>query len=136
MNNRAAIRAAVKALLSGQTDAGTNVYTNRETKLWQSELPAILIYTPTEPIVPEALQGTRYYRTLELQVKIKLEATSSIDDDLDDLAADVEDLMSADRSFGGTVISSIQTNTEISIDSAGENDVGMATLTFECKYIS
>lgn len=135
-NNRQAIRTAVQAMLLGNTDADQNVYKNRESKLWQSELPSILIYTLQEPSTSESLQSRRYIRDLELLIKVKVEATESVDDVLDALVGEVEDLINADRSLSGTVLSTVQQNTEITIESEGENDVGTAILTFTCKYIS
>lgn len=135
-NNRANIRAAVKALLEDETDAGPNVYTNRETSLWQSELPAILIFTSEESSRHEAMNRQRYIRTLTLSIKVKLEESSTIDDDLDALLAEVETIIAANNGLGGTVLSTIQTGTEIRIDTEGENPVGVGELTFECQYIS
>lgn len=135
-NNRVAIRAAIKTMLSGNTSAGTNVYTNRETRLWESELPAILLQTETEPVVPEALNSRRYYRTLELHIKIKAEGTTSVDDTLDALVAEVETIMDANPGLSGSAITSQQTNTTVTLNSDGEKDVGEATLTYEVKYIS
>jgi hypothetical protein len=120
-NNRSNIRAAVKTLLDGETDAGDNVYTNRETSLSQTQLPAIIIQTDEEQARPES--GTvsrRSFRTLSLKITVKLEESDSIDDDLDALLADVEDLISASPSLGGTVLSAILTSSEMSIDGEGE----------------
>jgi hypothetical protein len=136
-NNRSNIRAAVKTLLDGETDAGDNVYTNRETSLSQTQLPAIIIQTDEEQARPES--GTvsrRSFRTLSLKITVKLEESDSIDDDLDALLADVEDLISASPSLGGTVLSAILTSSEMSIDGEGEKLIGVGTMTYECQYIS
>jgi hypothetical protein len=87
-NNRSNIRAAVKTLLDGETDAGDNVYTNRETGFSQTQLPAIIIQTDEEQARP--VSGTvsrRSLRTLSLKITVKLEESDSIDDDLDALLA-------------------------------------------------
>lgn len=136
MNNRTTIRTALLDMLVGETSAGTNVYSNRESRLWQSELPSILIYTLQEPLTPESLSARRYIRNLELQIKVKVEATETVDDTLDALVAEVEAIIDADPSLAGTVLTTIQTNTEVSIESEAEKDIGIAVLTFECKYIS
>lgn len=135
-NNRQAIRTAVMTLLMGNTSADQNVYANRETKLWTSELPAVLIHTSHEPVVPEGMSGRRYARTLQLVIKIRVQATQTVDDDLDSLAGEVETIIDANPGLGGTVQATIQTGTEIIVDSGGEEDIATATLTFECKYIS
>lgn len=135
-NSRKTIRTTLKALLSGQTEAGTNVYTNRDTNFWQSELPAIIIYTTQESAVHESLQGQRYYRTLQLNVEVKVEAASGVDDALDDLIGDIEDIVTANKDISGTVLTTVQLNTETNIDSDGEKYVGTGTISFECKYIA
>jgi hypothetical protein len=135
-NNRSEIRSAIVALLLGNTDADSNVYPNRETKLFQSELPAILIYTLHEPSILESQNGMRYIRTLQLAVKIRVQSSETIDDDLDALTAEVETIIANNPSLNGTVLSTIQTLTEVLVDSTGEEDLATATLTFECKYIA
>lgn len=134
-NSRKAIRDALVTMLSGETEAGTNVYANRETGLWQSELPAILVYTEQESAEPRDLSSRKYIRTLQLRVELKAEANSTVDDDLDDLAEEVEDIIDADQSITGTVLSTVLTNTELSVDADGEKEIGVCILNFECKYI-
>lgn len=135
-NNRAAIREALKVALSAETLAGLNVYTNRETSLWRSELPAILIYSNQESAVPENLQGRRYYRTLELTVEVRIEASEDASDSVDELLAVIEAIIEEEPTIGGTVQSTILTGTETRVDSEGEKDIGVGVLTYECKYIS
>jgi hypothetical protein len=126
----------VKTLLIGQTSAGDSVFINRESRMWKSELPAIIIFATTEAAQPRALNSKQYLRTLDLLIKIKVSPSDSVDSELDDIAGSVEDLLSADQSLGGTVITSELQNTEITIESDGERDVGVAVLTFTAKYIA
>jgi hypothetical protein len=135
-NNRSAIRAAIQTLLLGATSAANNVYSNRETKLFQSELPAILTYTLHEAASAEGLSGRRYVRTMLLAVKIRVEAGDSVDDELDSVVAEVETIIAANSSLSGTVLSCVLVSTEVILDSSGEEDIASATLTYECKYIS
>lgn len=134
-NNRKNIRDAVVTMLSGNTAAGTNVYANRETRLWQSELPAILVYTRDESAESRDLSGRQSIRTLDLVIEIKAEANDTIDDDLDDLATEVEDIISADRSLTGTAIAAVYKGTTLALDSDSEIEKGVATITYETKYI-
>lgn len=132
---RKSIRDAVVALLDGNTSAGNNVYANRETTLWESELPAILVYTADESAEPRDASGRTYIRTLDLNIQIKAEANDTVDDDLDALATEVEDIISNDRSLSGTAISSVYKSTEISLDAESETEKGVATLSYEIKYV-
>lgn len=135
-NNRIAIRNALKEMLLGKTSCGNSVFSGREAPVWKSELPAILITTNLESAVPESQSARRYIRTLELVVEIRAESADNIDDDLDDLAAEVEALVNADKSLLGTVLTCLQTNTEMRFDDEAENKTGAALITFECKYLS
>ncbi len=136
-NNRKAIRAALKEILAeGDTAADESVFTNRETKLWPVELPCIIIYTPDEEATPESISQTRYIRDLQLNIELKITATEDVDDDLDDFVAEVEALIDANPSLGVAGLSSKLTNTNIRIDEGGENQIGVATLSLLCKYIS
>jgi hypothetical protein len=135
-NNRANIRAAIKTVLDGATSAGSNVYSSRRTKLWNEELPAIFIFTLEEPVTPESQRNTRYIRDVQILIEIRLEASTDVDDELDALVGEVEDLIIANQSLSGTVLSVLQLNTEVSFDPNGEKEVGVAILTYQCKYIS
>jgi hypothetical protein len=137
MNKRTEIRTALKDMLTdGESGIIANIFVNRESRLWQSELPAVIIYSNQETTTPKDLSSRRYIRTLELTVQCKVEATENVDEDLDDLVSEVETVIDSDQSLKGTVLSSVQTNTEIRIDAEGEKDVGVAIITLECKYIS
>ncbi len=136
MNNRTNIRSALVTMLSGNTDAGTNVYPHRATNLWDSQLPAILIFTNQESAQPESLRSTRSIRTLELSIEVRIKASTDVDSAIDALMGDIEDILTADRSLVGTVISSQLTNSEIRVDGSTDTEIGVGVLTFECKYIS
>ncbi len=134
-HSRKLIRDQVVSILSGQTDAGTNVYANRQTSLWETELPAILVYTKQETAESRDNSGSQYIRTLHLLVEIKAEATSLVDDALDEIALDVEGLFAANRSLNGTALSSELKSTDITLDSGSEKQTGVAILTYEIKSI-
>lgn len=133
--SRKYIRDAVVALLSGNTVAGTNVFGNRETSLWETELPAILVYTKDETANPRSLNSKQSIRTLDLVVEIKALATESVDNTLDAIAEVVETLLLADQSLTGTSISIEYQSTSISLDTDSETEKGVAALTFQVKYI-
>lgn len=135
-NNRIAIRNAVVDLLLGNTSADQSVFSSRDNPLWQSEFPAILIRTSEETAVRESTQSKRYYRNLTLLIDVKVTATEGSDEALDNLVNEIETLIANGPDFGATVLNSLLTKTEISVNSEAEQDVGVATLTYECKYIA
>jgi hypothetical protein len=136
MNNRQAIREALKTMLTGQTVATNNIYSNRKSGLWETELPAILIYTTDELAKPVTLQGRQYLRTVQLSVEVRIEGSDTVDDDVDSLLGAIEDIVIADQSIGGTVLITTHTNTQTSINSAADQNIGVGMLSFECQYIA
>lgn len=134
-NNRKAIREAVKAILSGNTSVGSNVYTSRNEPLWESELPAILVSTGDEEATPRDNSGRQYIRTLTLTIEIKAEGNATVDDDLDDLANEVETIIVANNSLNATAIAAKYKSTSKTLDAESETEKGVATLTYEVQYI-
>lgn len=135
-NTRSAIRAALKALLLDETDAGANVYTNRDASLWESETPAILISTSEESANPTTFRHNRYTRDLTFEIAVKVKTNDAVDDELDALIAQVETIMLNNASISGTVLGTFQTNTELRYDTEGEVAIGVGVLRFTSKYIS
>jgi minor tail protein U len=136
-NRRKEIRdALVDTLIDADTAAGENVYPNRETPLWDSELPAILVYTIDESAEPRDANGRQYRRTLKITVEAKCEATTSVDDELDALAVEIEAAINANTSLGGLVYDLTYLNTDLSLTSDTDILRGTATITYEAKYIS
>jgi hypothetical protein len=140
-HKREQIRKAVLAMLSTQaiddsypTNAGENVFANRVAPLWQTELPAILIYVNNETAVTRAINSRQSIRSLTLAIEARAEANSELDDALDDLATQIENIITADRSLTGTALGAVLTDTEISLE-AGEKDIGKLVLTFQVQYI-
>ncbi len=140
-HKREEIRKAVLALLNTPvsmvypTDAGANVYANRVAPLWQSELPAILIYVRNETAVRRALNSRQSLRNLNLVIEAYAEANDAVDDQLDDLATQIENIISANPSLTATALGAVLTETEITLDDSGEKLLGKLTLNFEVQYI-
>ncbi len=135
-NNRSNIRIAVKSIIEIANVAGNAVYTSRTSSFWKSELPAVIISIPEESNTPEALSIRRSIRDIQLTIEIKCKGTDSVDDELDTLCALVELAIDEDPSLNGSVLSALQQRTETRIDSDGDEDIGVATITYTCKYIA
>lgn len=133
--SRKLIRDKVRELLLGNTTAGTNVYVNRETSLWTSELPAILISNGEETAVPRDLRATQHRRTLNLVIEVKVEANDTVDDDLDTIAGEIETILLANPTLDATCISQTYKSATLELDSDSEIEKGVLTLTFEVQYL-
>lgn len=134
-HKRTLIRAAVKALLAGNTDAGNNVFTSRKTNYLVSELPAINIRLGDEEATPRDIRGLIFVRNVALLIEIKASDMTTLDDTLDNIAEEVETALNADKSLGGLVHGTIYRSTsEVEIDEDGNKPIGSITLTFNIQY--
>ncbi len=145
---RKLIRKKVAELLKGKTDVGDGVFPNASVPPWHSELPVILVYPRTETSSEYATAPKELERDLDLVIEIvatgpeeNLELESpgqnkSLEDILDDIAEQIEQILSADDSLGGTADESILTNTELEFDSAGGSPVGSCRLTYAVTYFT
>lgn len=88
------IRRSFAEILTGTTAAGTRVGKNRTDQPWKEGLPAISIYTLEDPAKIETEPRT-YRRELEVDVELFVRRTAGgvVDDDLDELAGQVFDLI-------------------------------------------
>ncbi len=143
---RKLIRKQVVSLLKNKTDVGKRVFPNASIPIWEKELPVILIFPRSEPATEYAQAPKELNRDLDLAVEIVAKGPEvdedgneprgqkSLQDILDDIAEQVEDLMSPDTSLGGTADESSLTNTEFEFESIGGVPIGSARLTFEITY--
>lgn len=134
-NNRKTIRAAVKALLLNNTSAGANVFMNRASEFNKNELPAINISSGDESATQRDQTGRQYIRTFPLNIELKIEHNDTVDDELDDLASEVETLLASNSPLSAMVLKCVYQSSSLSINSDSEKDVGTLTLSYELQYI-
>ena len=134
-HKRKDIRAAVLTMLTGATDAGANVFSNRTYNYEQAELPSLNINLDSETAVPRSLSSRQSIRNIKMRIEVRAEANDDVEGILDDIATQIEDIFEQDRSLSGTAISTIYQQTENEVDSNGERIVGKMILTFEVQYI-
>ena len=129
--SRQKIREAVAANLAGIA----TVYTSRiYPKL---TLPVISVYGNNEQSEGEATEAVgpqRYSRRLTLEIEITAEATEGADDAVDDLSAQVEAAMAADRWLGGLAEETGLAATRMSFANAGDTQVATAPLSYLVWY--
>lgn len=135
-----AIRAGIKARLLDNTAAGARVSTNRADKVWQESLPAIVIYTRSETVELDDAAPPSYKRTAEVVIDLLLEDSSGLplDDDADDLAEVVEQLMFMDPTLraecGELVNSAYQSGYEIVVQDGGANLIAGVRVSWKFIY--
>ncbi len=136
MHQRQVIRDAVATALTGATAAGDSVFPSRVLPYVLPDLPVLSVYTPRDNVDQES--ATTAPRELTRELTIIVEAMSSpgpsVDDTLDDLAAEIEAAMHADPYFGDVCADSILTTTEIELIEDGEKSLGWMALTYSVTY--
>ena len=137
MHYRQRIRDALASALTGQTSAGTNVFTSRARpilEILQRKESVLSVYTADES---SERNGTGYLLDRKLQVTVEgmMGGGDDLDDQLDLLAQQVEAVIDADPTLGNLLSEDLvlaATATEIS--ARGNMQVGAFRLDFECSY--
>lgn len=133
-HQRQIIREKIRELLLQKTWAEKRVFSNRSASLFESELPAILLYTRDE----SARQFTEAPRQLRRQLNLSIQAIcrlqDQVDDYLDQLALQIESVFNANPFLDGTVADTLLTATEVEISSEGNMPIGSITLNYQVEY--
>ncbi len=143
MHERQAIREAILAQLLGtapayRTSAGARVYKSREAPNRKAELPAINIYTDSEP-VDEGSKNTaprELKRIAVIAIEAWVTASDNVDDALDALALEIETAMDLDVNLADTAFDSILLSTDIGLKLDGERPMGVLHLEYAVTYHS
>lgn len=103
-------KAAKQTLVNAATSAGSRVFTSLLRKFQPNELPCLVIETPDEAEIkrafPNQMPPGRLDRQLTLVVRAYVKEADGAEDALDDLSAEVEAALHADRAaatLGGLV---------------------------------
>ena len=138
-HKRVAIRSAIKdILIAANTDAGTRVFSGRIDPGFKPELPAILIYSTEETVDREDITkvGLRL-RTVQMVIKaaVAVSAKEEAQDQLDDLAEQIEEAIDADELLNRTCETVWFDKTEFSLSPGdGENLLALVNLTYSINY--
>lgn len=142
---RTVIRNASAAiLLAAQTDCGASVFPSRARKLWQHELPGMLVYTLTEDCSGHDSAPREVKRALSLVVQIMVEGDTErtkenegeplADEQLDTICKQVEDALAADDTLNGTTGDCRLMRTEIHLIEDGDDVTLAAVMTWAVDY--
>ena len=124
---RQTIREAAATLLTGLTTTGSRVFQSRAVP--QESLPFLLITTNDEEIVPGTI-GNLIERQMELVVTGYAKQTSTVDDVLDTIAAEVETAMA-----GFTYRNALK-SLAVDFEETLEKPVGLIRLAFVYTYLT
>jgi len=142
LHPRNQIRDAAVALLRSYFEPGIKVYSTRvspyQQKEWNTELPAIAVYTLKDVGKLMDAAPRTYERHVELAVEVLTEGKARaevIDAGLDNLCRAVEILMLSDDTLGGTCNDLLYASTVMDFGDAGDPNVGVARIFFDAEYL-
>lgn len=132
---RQLIRSNIVSTLTGNTSAGSNVFSTRYYPIEQGKLPAIAVFTMSEGTDYATISyPRRQIRTLDVAVELFVSATSNIDNTLDALAVQVEELLQNDVTRGGYAKNTDIVSFSADFDGSGEKPVGVGRFTVRVTY--
>jgi hypothetical protein len=134
---RKLIRDNVTTTLTGLTTTGANVYQTRVYPLAEDKLPGLAIYTGSESTEYGTINPPRtQIRTLTVHVELYVKGLADYDDDLDQIALEVEEALYTDLTRGGYAKDTRVTAFEADFSGEGDQPVAYATMTIEVDYMT
>lgn len=137
IHQRQIIREAVRdRLLGSNTVAEDRVFKSRVLPYGELELPAIAVYSRTEPVDPDSKNTAPRELTRNLQLVIEgvVKLSEDVDDALDALALEIERAVDRDPTFGGAASDAILSSTDVTIEEDGDQPTGVVILTYTITY--
>lgn len=135
MHVRRQIREAVADELNNLPLTGENVFQSRVHSYESSILPCITVMTNEEEVETDTLtlSSRKISRTLTITIEIRAKANDYLDDDLDDIAADIETALS-NTTLSGLVKDLYLSSIRVALDFETEKPVGVMTLEYVGVY--
>lgn len=138
---RKLIRQAVVTLLTNVTAAGARVSKTRFDPHRKSQLPAISVYSLSEPVRPGSAETAPRELTRDLKIEIAAWVPHTdaipVDDAMDNIAEQIEAAMDADRYLNGAAGESILESTEMAVvedDGKSDPTIGIVALVYSVTY--
>ena len=132
--SRKEIREALATLLA---PTGLTVYSNRTESYFTSELPCLSIVSGEESVTRRDVTSKSFIRDLEMSIVLHAEATTELDDYLEDKIEEIESLLLSNQSLGvsGVLVMEI-TGNRIELESNSSNTtIGVAFINLRIKYV-
>lgn len=134
---RTQIRTEAANTVTGLATTGTKVFKSRMRPVDDDELPCLLVYCDDEPNIARQTVGKtpRLGRELMLVVKGLAKNSVSLDDELDEIAKEVEIAISANLTLGGLVRDGVWlTSINTTMNEEMETPCGEIIMTFSATY--
>ena len=129
---RKQIRDQLITTLTGLTTTGSNVFNSRVSN--HDVLPCISVYTLSEELGEES--SLKQFRVLNVMVEVRAKAADSLEDDLDQIGAEIEDAIfaSGDTTLSNTCKDFDYDGLDIELSGEAEQPFGLMTMRFLAMY--
>jgi len=134
MHKRKEIRDSIVERLKGATHCGERVFSNRGRSFFASELPSITVYTDSESSQFLNAPENRLRRTIKLIIEAATIQQCHIDDELDELAMQIEAAIPNSQLFDGLIQNISLSQSEMGLADKGEKVMGSVRMTYEVEY--
>ena len=134
---RKQIRTAIATALTGLVTTGANVKASRTYTVPDGNLPHLSVYTREENLEPDkGVMGDKEFRLLEVTVEARAKKVDAVDDQLDQIAKEVEVVLAGNQlSLGVKDTSLISTSFDYGEDDAqGEKPHALMTMIWQVEY--
>jgi len=133
VNSRNAIRQKVIQLLRAAVP-DIKIDAHRFIPLEADEYPHVGVYALEESAEIYNVAPRKYERTLSLAVQVTVVAGDNAETEVDEIAAEIEDVMNRDDTLDGSVANCVYTGASLAHGENGENSVVVARLTYDLNY--
>ncbi len=129
---RKQIRDQLMTTLTGLTTTGSNVFNSRVYD--HDALPCISVYTLSEELGDES--QNKQFRMLNVMVEVRAKAADNLEDQLDQIGAEIEDAIFAngDTTLSNTCKEFDYDGLDIELSGEAEQPFGLMTMRFMAMY--
>lgn len=132
---RQSIRDDIIDTVTGLTTTAARVYQSRVYPMDASKLPGLCVYTKDESSTTLTMGPNRTIsRTLSIVIESYVKALTGYDDDLDAIALEVENALTADRTRGGLAKDTQVRSFQAEFSGQGEQPVAVGIITVDVVY--
>lgn len=138
MSYRSEIKNAVKDLLIGRTQAGTNILATLDRPINEDDLPIIVLYTTESKRGKEDFGRGLLMRvvTLCVEAALKTDSAYTAEATAEAFSDVVEDILDADPSWANRVHDSRWQSTTSDVSSVGHSTIANVLLEYEVEYLT
>lgn len=132
---RTQIRQRIVTNLTGLSTTGSNVYDTRVYPLAPNKLPGLAVYTKSESTEYETMSPPRTLRkTVTVVIEIYVKMTSTFDEVLDTIAAEIEAALYSDLTQNGLAFDTKVVSFEADFGGDAEQPLGQGIMEVEVVY--